>query len=79
MFKILGYVRRRGHSARTGRDYDFYEFSLAKVEADSGYNGTQCKVVSVSPEALKFECAVGDTVDVFYNEFGRVQSMSLSL
>lgn len=47
---LVGYVRRQGHSQRTGRDYDFYELSM--VYPRQGYAGLYAEHRVCNPDVI---------------------------
>ena len=54
--KILGKAHYKGHSNRTGRDYDFLQFHYLGV--DSQVEGQAAMTVTVDPKFIDYESVV---------------------
>lgn len=68
--KVLGKAHLKGHSERTGRDYDFLQFHY--LGTDSGVIGQAAMTVSVDPGLIDYDSVViGSTYDVDYGPRGR--------
>lgn len=68
--KVLGKAHLKGHSDRTGRDYDFLQFHY--LGTDSGVIGQAALTVSVDPGLIDYDSVViGSTYEVDYGPRGR--------
>ena len=68
--KVLGKAHLKGHSDRTGRDYDFLQFHY--LGTDSGGSGQAALTVSVDPGLIDYDSVViGSTYEVDYGPRGR--------
>lgn len=68
--KVLGKSHLKGHSERTGRDYDFLQFHY--LGSDSGVIGEAAMTFSVDPGIINFDSVViGSTYEVEYGPRGR--------
>lgn len=72
----LGFIRRSGTSRSSGKPYDFFEVSCEALKPQEGYNGKQCKVITVQA-SIWSDWFVGEKYRLLYNEFGRISSVDL--
>lgn len=68
--KVIGKAHLKGHSERTGKDYDFLQFHY--IGHDPNVEGEAALTVSVDPGLIDFEgVKVGSLYELDYGPRGR--------
>lgn len=76
MYKLIGFNHRKGTSAKTGNEYDFYQCSFV-VPYQKGYDaeGFEALVLNVSPELFLRSDAAGHLnadCELRFSRYGRL-------
>lgn len=73
-FKVLGKTGRRTGEFN-GRPYANYKLYVIDLEKRPDVTGDSCSVLTVPEKCDLSSLKPGDTVDVFFNRFGRVDDV----
>ena len=68
--KVIGKAHIKGHSERTGRDYDFLQFHY--IGKDANVEGDAALTVNVDSDLINFDSVtIGGVYEVDYGPRGR--------